>query len=150
MMLAPGTLVMAASTFVYFQALIGPAKEVHYPGVGFFHNQHNICMRRKKVGSHFGQMRLPFPNHADKRVVFHDIYSRHFFLTYDQFTAQSVALPCEAIFEQHVCPGRQWQFCGESRYCYRDENSTTLAAAKQAHAIADSAATEATKAGLLP
>ena len=34
LLLAPKVLVMAASTFVYFQALIGAATEVHYPAVG--------------------------------------------------------------------------------------------------------------------
>ena len=58
MFLTRGTLVMAASTYIYFQALVGSATELHYPAVGFFHDKHNVCMRRKKENSHFGQMRL--------------------------------------------------------------------------------------------
>ena len=47
---------MAPSTFAYFQALVGTATEVHWPALAFFHNKHNVCMRRRKADSHFGQV----------------------------------------------------------------------------------------------
>jgi hypothetical protein len=47
---------MAPSTFAYFQALVGTATEVHWPALAFFHNKHNVCMRRRKTDSHFGQV----------------------------------------------------------------------------------------------
>lgn len=33
---------MAPSTYCWAQALLGPATEVHYPAIGFFHSQHNV------------------------------------------------------------------------------------------------------------
>ena len=35
--------------------------------------------------------------------MYHDIYSRQFFLTYDELAAESAALPCDTILDQHVC-----------------------------------------------
>lgn len=102
MMLAPRILVMAASTFAYFQAFLGHATEVHFPAVGFFHSRHNVCMREANDRSHFAQIRLPF---LDARMVYHDIYSRNFFLTYHELLAESSALACETIMDQHVCNG---------------------------------------------
>jgi len=63
--MAPKVLVMAASTFVWWQALVGACQEVHYPAVGFFHDKHNVCMRERKESSHFGQMRLPLLSPGD-------------------------------------------------------------------------------------
>lgn len=102
---------MAASTFVYFQALVGSASEVHFPAIGFFHDKHNVCMRRRKDNCHFGQMRLPFNDlsNADpakgsisKKVWYHDIYSKQFFLTYEELAAETNALSCTSILNQ-VC-----------------------------------------------
>jgi hypothetical protein len=139
---------MAASTFIYFQALVGSAREVHYPAVGFFHDKHNVCMRRNKEDSHFGQIRLPFGlvnDHVEavgsgeaggvghKRVYYHDIYSRQFFLTYAELADQSASLPCNAILDQHVCVDTDKpDNYRESRYCYRRETEVTLAAAQLA------------------
>lgn len=132
MYLTRGTLVMAASTYVYFQALVGSATELHYPAVGFFHDKHNVCMRRKKENSHFGQMRLPFGQSGfeGKTVFYHDIYSKQWFLTYDELAAETKALECPAILNQHVCEDNSrpdnWR---EARYCYRRGNKATEAAA---------------------
>jgi hypothetical protein len=134
--LTPGTLVMSASTYAYFPALIGNAKEVHYPAVGFFHDKHNVCMRERKADSHLGQMRLPFGRSlaasgggfSDRKVVYHDIYSRQFFLTYDELQAAFHDVPCDAILNQHVCDanGKPLPY-RESRYCYHQTNATSKA-----------------------
>ena len=152
LLLAPKVLVMAASTFVYFQALIGAATEVHFPAVGFTHDQHNVCMRRRNSRSHFGQIRLPLPDRPAEdpkvnpdqfgggggaRMVYHDIYARQFFLSYDEFYAEMESLPCESILDQHVCDldhtAEHFKVSGaEGRYCYRNLNATTRAAAEAA------------------
>lgn len=148
MYLAPKTLVMAASTFVYFQALVGSAREIHYPAVGFFHDKHNVCMRRNKEDSHFGQIRLPFGlvndhmEHSDseeaggvgaKQIFYHDIYSRQFFLSYSELADQARALSCSSILNQHVCADTDKpDNYRESRYCYRRENEETSASAQAA------------------
>ncbi len=137
--LGPGALVMAASTFVYFQALVGAAKEVHYPAVGFFHNKHNVCMRQRKANSHFGQMRLPFGRSehpydvGHKQVIYHDIYSRQFFLTYDEMAAGFAALSCDSVLRQHVCDDTDKpDNFRESRYCYYRRSPETESAAATA------------------
>jgi hypothetical protein len=56
------------------KALVGLAKEVHYPAVGFFHDKHNVCMRERNAASHFGQIRLPI---ADPRLVYHGSIAGH-------------------------------------------------------------------------
>jgi hypothetical protein len=117
--------------------LVGAAKEVHYPAVGFFHDKHNVCMRERNSASHFGQMRLPI---GDKKMVYHDIYSRVWFMNYDELAAESAALPCNSILDQHVCDlsHTKFQFGAESRYCYRAENASTIAAQKKAEQISSS------------
>eukprot|EP00622_Pseudochattonella_farcimen_P007339 FR743300.1.p1 GENE.FR743300.1~~FR743300.1.p1 ORF type:complete len:183 (+),score=8.53 FR743300.1:427-975(+) len=140
MYVAPKILVIAPSTFAYFQALCGAAEEVHYPSIGFLHSQHNVCMRQGSEGSHFGQIRLPFD---DTRVVYHDLYSRKFFLTYAEYAEQEKHLPCWSILTQHLCPagaflkGNENSSAAErqkrgARYCYEDQNSITQAVAVQA------------------
>jgi hypothetical protein len=131
-LLATRTVVMAASTFVYFPTLLGSAIEVHYPAVGFFHNKHNVCMRQRKENSHFGQMRLlPGRSRSEydvggKTIVYHDIYSRQFFLTYDEIEAVFAAMPCAALIYQHVCPDNsKLDDFRESRYCYLRQNATS-------------------------
>jgi hypothetical protein len=126
-----------------FQALIGNAKEVHYPAVGFFHDKHNVCMRERKENSHFGQMRLPFGRSEHPydvgtvKVVYHDIYSRQFFLTYDELQADVAALDCPSVLDQHVCDDTDKpENYRESRYCYRRRGNATDAAAKAALATA--------------
>jgi len=120
--------------------------------VGFFHDKHNVCMRRLKEDSHFGQMRLPLrlgDDHRDhrgvpgaggagvKRVYYHDVYSRQWFLTADELAAQAAALDCSAILDQHVCPDTaKPDNYRDSRYCYRRANPTTEAAAATARATA--------------
>jgi len=131
MLTAPKTLVMAASTFVYFQALIGAATTVHYPAVGFFHDKHNVCMRQRNPASHFAQIRLPI---GDPKMVYHDVYSRNWFLTYDELAAEVAALPCDTILDQHVCDldKNKYPFGAEGRYCYRAQNASSLAAQRRA------------------
>ena len=129
--------VLDASTYIYFQALVGSATELHYPAVGFFHDKHSVCMRRKKENSHFGQMRLPFGGltipdpdggFEGKRAFYH-IYSKHFFLAFDELAAETKALECQVILNQHVCEDNfrpdNWR---EAR-CYRRGNKSTEAAA---------------------
>ena len=53
-------------------------------------------------------------------MVFHDIYSRQFFLTFEELAASMGGLECASILDQHVCEDSakpdKWR---ESRYCYR-------------------------------
>ena len=136
MYVAPKILIMAPSTFAYFQAFAGAAQEVHYPAIGFMHNKHNVCMRQRKTDSHFGHIRLPI---NDPRVVYHDLYSRNFFMTYAELAAEVSALPCWTILSQHVCPvstSRKFFTGRESRYCYNDKNNTSDAMAARAMEVA--------------
>ena len=148
MYLAKGTLIMAVSTFVYFQALIGSATEIHYPAVGFFHDKHNVCWRRLKENSHFGQMRLPFGDLSPalegrndmpmKSVWYHDVYSKQFFLKYDELAIEVDALDCYSIMNQHLCDDNDrpdnWR---EARYCYLRRNQTTASVAAAAERRAE-------------
>jgi len=135
---------------------------VHYPAVGFFHDKHNVCMRRLKADSHFGQMRLPLdlpgddadadqsPAHdagrappppsggvGPKRVWYHDIYSRQFFLTSSELHAEADALSCGSILDQHVCPDTlKPDNYRASRYCYRRGSEAADEAAKKAQSEA--------------
>jgi hypothetical protein len=124
--------------------LIGAAKEVHYPAVGFFHDKHNVCMRERNSASHFGQIRLPI---GDKKMVYHDIYSRVWFMNYDELAAESAALPCNSILDQHVCDFEKnsYKFGGESRYCYRHTNSTSLHKQELARSTSNRIGTSALK-----
>jgi hypothetical protein len=74
-----------------------------------------------------------------------DIYSHQWFLTYGELAAESAALPCGSILDQHVCDLRhhKYQFGAESRYCYRAQNATSLRAQKVAQAAATKAGAEA-------
>ena len=128
---------------------------MHYPAVGFFHDKHNVCMRRLKEDSHFGQMRLALRLDGDsqeggtrgqrshtrgddaplggahyKRVYYHDMYSRQFFLSANELAAEAASLDCSAILDQHVCPDTpKPDNYRDSRYCYRRSNPRTEAAA---------------------
>lgn len=125
--------------------------------MGFFHDKHNVCMRRLKEDSHFGQMRLALRLDGDsheeytrrqqshssvgsggnllgganfKRVYYHDIYSRQFFLSATELAAEAASLDCSAILDQHVSPDTpKPDNYRDSRYCYRRANPRTEAAA---------------------
>lgn len=63
-----------------------PNNQIHFPAVGFFHNQHNVCFNEyKQKITHFSQIRLP-PD--DPRFVYHDIYSQQYFLSYEDYHLQ--------------------------------------------------------------
>jgi hypothetical protein len=144
--LLKGTVVLAPSTYVYWQALLGQATQVrarvaslaapvrhasqiHFPAVGFFHSRHNTCMFEEDPKTHFSQIRLEV---NDPRYVYHDIYARNFHLTYDQYMRQAKALPCVSIVAQHVCEGAP----RKNRYCYIQAVPTTI---QQASASRDQA-----------
>lgn len=180
---APKVLVMAPSTYCWAQALLGPATEIHYPAVGFFHSKHNVrfkwrrgarcqvrwtknihstqprqlqlppthrprfttqvCMRQGKVGSHFGQIRLPID---DARMVYHDLYSGVGFLSYQELYSEMRALSCESILQQHVCEPevmKKFWTGTESRYCYHTLNATTAERAIRLRQAAYAAGSEA-------
>ena len=116
--------------------------------VGFFHDKHNVCMRRAKEDSHFGQIRLPLRLDGDdkdhnrgggsgpKRIYYHDVYSQQWFLTQTELAAEVTALSCDQILNQHVCVDTEKpDNYRASRYCYHRSNPETEAAA--AKALAD-------------
>ena len=49
----------------------------------------------------------------DPRFIYHDLYSRHFFMTYDELAVAVDALECKDILGQHTC-----EKVNEARYCY--------------------------------
>lgn len=119
---------------------MGAATEVHYPAVGFFHDKHNVCMRRRKADSHFGQMRLALGTGSGddqghgtdgfsgvkaqlpplgRRVWYHDVYAQQWFLTFEELARVGERLSCASILDQHVCEDTpKPQNYRESRYCY--------------------------------
>ena len=56
------------------------------------------------------KIRLPVD---DPRFIYHDLYSRHFFMTYDELAVAVDALECKDILGQHTC-----EKVNEARYCY--------------------------------
>lgn len=102
-------------------------------------------MRRGKVGSHFGQIRLPID---DARMVYHDLYSGVGFLSYQELYSEMRALSCEAILEQHVCEPevmKKFWTGTESRYCYHTLNATTAERAMRLRKAAHAAGSEAVR-----